>query len=215
MPKVSIIIPNFNRAEYIGACLRSCLSQTEKSEIIVVDDASTDNSKIILDSFGKDIKAIYLPENKGQAYACNEGIKIAQGQYIYRLDSDDYITNITTEYLSKILDENKDIGFVYGDHILVDKNDNFIERVNLNNIDELFSHGAGIMFRKSYLEKIGLYDAEMRHADDYDLLKRYLKNFDGYHLRMPFYRYRQSDKSITRLNKRDEYIQKSDAKDNS
>jgi len=210
----SIIIPNFNRAEYLGRCLRSCLNQTRQAEIIVVDDASTDKSKDILRSFKNKIKAIYLKHNKGQAYACNEGIKQASGQFIYRLDSDDYISENTIFFLSEILTENKDIGFIYGDMILVDENDNFIERINLNTINKLFSHGAGIMFRKDYLERIGLYNPEMRHADDYDLLKRYLKNFDGYHLKLPLYRYRQNPKSITNKGKREEYIKKSDDKNN-
>ena len=213
--EVSIIVANFNRAEFLGRCLRSCLHQTRKSEIIVIDDGSTDNSKVILDSFSGEVKTIYLPENRGQAYARNIGIKSAQGQFIYILDSDDYISEKTIEYLSDILLENKDLGFVYADIQRVDESGNFIERVNINTLDKLFAHGAGIMFRKSYLERIGLYDPEMRHAEDYDLLKRYIKNFDGYRLRLPLYRYSQNKKSITLHNKREEYIKKSDAKNNS
>ncbi len=215
MIDTSIIIPNFNRAEFLGRCLRSCLNQTEKAEVIVIDDSSTDNSKIVLESFKDAIKIIYLPENKGQAFACNEGIKQAKGQFIYRLDSDDYISENAIFFLSELLRENKDLGFIYADYILVDENDNFIKRQNITTIDELFSHGAGIMFRKDYLERIGLYNPEMRHADDYDLLSRYLINFDGYHLKLGLYRYRKNSKSITLKNKRQEYIKKSDeANDN-
>ena len=215
MLDVSLIITNYNKGRFIGRCIRSCLKQSlprDRYEIIVVDDCSTDNSRIIIDSFEDEIEKVYLPENLGVAGASNEGIKKAIGSLIMRVDADDYISENTLLFLAEILIQNKDIGFVYTDHFRVDDDENFLERVNLDNLQNVLDHGAGIMFRKSHLETIGLYDPVMRHADDYDLLKRYYKNFDGYHLRLPLYRYRIWDGNITKQGKREEYIKKSDAK---
>ena len=217
MVDTSVIITNYNKGRFIGRCIRSCLKQSlprDRYEIIVVDDFSTDNSRIVIDSFEDEIKKVYLVENMGVAGASNEGIKKALGSLIIRVDADDYISENTLLFFTEILLSNKDIGFVYGDHILVDDKEDFLGRVDLNNLENVLDHGAGIMFRKTNIETIGLYDPAMRHAYDYDLLKRYYKNFDGYHLRLPLYRYRQHAGNQTKLNKRQEYIKKSDAKNN-
>ena len=196
---VSIIITNYNREKYIGRCIRSCLSQSfrDRYEIIVVDDASTDNSKEVIESFGW-IKPIFLKKNVGVAEASNIGIKKAIGQLIIRVDSDDYINTNTLLFMAELLLSNQDIGFVYPDYFLVDEQGVKIERKNIDTLKDLYTHGAGVMFRKINLEAIGLYDPTLKHSDDYDLLIRYLKNFDGYHLRMPLYRYRFHKGNMTK-----------------
>jgi len=196
----SIIICNYNNKQYLGRAIRSCLKQSIESsryEIIVVDDASTDQSRDVMDGFKDKIISIQLSKNVGIAEASNIGIRNAVGSFVIRVDSDDYINEHTILFLTEILLKNSDIGFVYADHLRVDKNEQLIERVNINTLDKLFRHGAGIMFRKSYLEAIGLYDSGLRNAEDFDLLKRYIKNYDGFHLKLPLYRYRQHDTNMT------------------
>ena len=206
--QTSIVICNYNNQDYIGRAIRSCLKQSAQKgtyEIIVVDDASTDDSREVITCFGDQITAVYLPKNGGVANASNEGIKKAVGKYVIRVDSDDYINENTILFLSEVLNWNHNIGFVYTDHLRVDKEENVIERVDINTLDLLFRHGAGIMFRKQYLEALGLYNPKLRNAEDFDLLKRYISNFDGYHLRLPLYRYRQLDTSITHTMDRKEW----------
>lgn len=201
MIDVSIIITSYNRKEYLGRAIRSCLNQSfprERYEIIVVDDCSIDKSQDVMVGYGEKIVPIYLDKNVGVAEASNIGIKAAQGKFIIRVDSDDYISNHTILFMYEILNANKDIGFVYADHIRVDSEENFLEVIKVDNLDLLLRHGAGIMFRKSYLEAIGLYDGKLRNAEDFDLLKRYIKNFNGYHLKFPSYRYRIHDGQMTR-----------------
>lgn len=196
----SVIITNFNREAYIGRAIRSCLNQSlpkDRFEVIVVDDGSTDGSVDVVNSFGDKVQLI-KQENKGVAEASNVGIRAAQGRFIIRVDSDDYIKENTLLFLTEILLANLDVGFVYSDHIRVDKEENPLERVVINTLDLLFRHGAGIMMRKSYLEAIGLYDPKLRNAEDFDLLKRYIKNYDGYHLKLPLYNYRQHDSNLTK-----------------
>jgi len=197
MTNVSIIITNYNNAKYLGRAIRSCLKQTEKAEVIVVDDCSTDESQDILYSFGDKIKRVILTENGGVANASNEGIRSADSEYVMRVDSDDYINENMVAIFSQVLEWNKNLGFVYGDMLKVDQDEKVLERVDINTLDLLLRHGAGIMFRKSYLEAIGLYNKELRNAEDYDLVKRYITNWDGFHLPLPLYRYRQHDTNMT------------------
>lgn len=198
MIDVSIVICSYNNKAYIARAIRSCLKQSFKNlEVIVVDDASTDNSRKIIESFGDKITPVFLDKNVGVAEASNIGIRNALGSYIIRVDSDDYIQENTILFLSEILNQNKDIGFVYADHLRVDEDETVLNRVKLDTIDKLYKHGAGIMFRKSYLEQLGLYDSQYKNAEDFELLSRYIKNFNGFHLPLALYRYRRHDSNMT------------------
>ena len=199
MVKTSVIITNYNYARYLGRCIRSCLNQTmppEDYEVIVVDDGSTDNSKQVIESLADRVKPVFI-EHSGVAYASNVGIKKALGTFIIRVDADDYINQNMLLFMTEILVWNPDISFVYCDHFLVNEKEEKTERLQLNTVEMLYNHGAGIMFRKSNLEAIGVYDVTLENCEDYDLVARYLKNFDGYYLKLPLYRYRKHDNSLT------------------
>ncbi len=102
-PAISVIIPMYNRKKYIGECLDCLLEQTfPYFEVIVIDDCSTDNSVEIVEGykeiFGERLKLIKLEKNTGHpGEPRNRGIAIAQGEYIYCLDSDDIITETALE----------------------------------------------------------------------------------------------------------------------
>ena len=113
MIKLSIIIPVYNVEKYLEECLDSVLNQTlNDTEIICIDDGSTDNSLNILKEYSKKDKRIKIipKENGGQASARNLGIKEAQGEYIAFVDSDDFIEPEMIEKLyTKAKDNNLDI----------------------------------------------------------------------------------------------------------
>lgn len=90
-PLVSAVIPTFNRANFIGHTIKSVLEQSYKNiEIIVVDDASTDNTRDIVRNFS-DPRIIYicLDNNSGPSIARNTGVRSAKGRFVAFLDSDD------------------------------------------------------------------------------------------------------------------------------
>mgnify|MGYP001256716937 FL=1 len=103
MKTVSVIIPVYNTEEYVEQCLNSVCNQTyEALEIIVIDDGSTDNSlKIIEEFINKDNRFILyrFDERKGVGAARNLGLSKAKGEFIYFVDSDDYVPNETIKYL--------------------------------------------------------------------------------------------------------------------
>lgn len=96
MPKISVIMPVYNVAEYVGECLNSIIAQTLYDiEIICVNDGSTDNSLEILNTFAdKDKRIIVInKKNEGSGIARNTGLKLAAGEYVYFVDSDDWLDN--------------------------------------------------------------------------------------------------------------------------
>ncbi|MBP3546559.1 MAG: glycosyltransferase family 2 protein [Alphaproteobacteria bacterium] len=111
--KVSIIVPVYNAENYLKQCLDSIVNQTYKNtEIICINDASTDNSLSILKDYGKNDKRIKIlsGEHIGAGKARNLGIKNCSGDYLLFLDCDDFFEfNMVEEMLNKIINENSDI----------------------------------------------------------------------------------------------------------
>lgn len=106
----SIIVPAYNVEEYIEDAIKSVLRQNyENYEIIVVDDASTDNTLSILNSIKSDKLKIYSIQHKGVSYARNFAIKKAKGDFIIFLDSDDMLESWTLFNVNKIIKKDKDI----------------------------------------------------------------------------------------------------------
>lgn len=110
MNKISIIVPIYNSEKYIEKCLNSIANQTLNNyEVILVDDGSTDNSKKIVDEFidkYPDKFKYYYQKNSGQASARNLGVEKANGEYVFFVDSDDYIELNACERIYKIADSN-------------------------------------------------------------------------------------------------------------
>jgi hypothetical protein len=113
-PKVSIIIPCYNKAKWIGEAIESCLNQTHKPyEIIIVNDGSTDNSESIITGF-QGVRYFYQT-NQGVSAARNNGLNKATGDYFILLDADD---KLQPEFIEKTLKEmTGDIQICYTDFI--------------------------------------------------------------------------------------------------
>ncbi len=109
MSKISVIIPIYNVEKYLEKCLESVINQTYKDlEIICVDDCSPDNSnKIVQEYLKKDsrIKLIQREKNGGLSAARNSGLNKATGEYVYFLDSDDWIAPDFLEKMYEVITE--------------------------------------------------------------------------------------------------------------
>ncbi len=132
---VSVVIPMFNAEKFIGDCLESLLDQTLKDfEVVIVDDCSTDNSSVVVESFmekfaaqGIRLHLIELQKNSGTpGHPRNIGIQIACGQYVCFLDSDDLLTETALEELT-MLAENFQADVVHTDTFFMLKEDNELE----------------------------------------------------------------------------------------
>ena len=98
MPVISVILPVFNSEEFIRKAIESVLAQTfEDFELIIVNDGSTDSSKDIIDSFEDDRIRLISQSNQGPGAARNNALRIAEGEYIMYLDSDDWLCHDALE----------------------------------------------------------------------------------------------------------------------
>ena len=112
-PHVSVIIPAYNQAKYLGEAIQSVLSQTYLDyEIIVVDDGSTDNTPLVASQFGNNIRYI-RQNNEGLGGARNTGIRNANGVYIALLDSDDLWLPDFLESMMQLAAQNDNASVLY------------------------------------------------------------------------------------------------------
>jgi|TARA_B110000037_G_C17127422_1_gene508884 glycosyltransferase involved in cell wall biosynthesis len=130
-PLISIIIPSYNQGNYIGKCLQSIIDQEQtflNYEVIIQDNNSTDNTKLILEKYqNKKNFLIYHEKDEGQADGINKGIKKAKGQWVTWQNCDDYYlsNNAFSEIFNEIeLDKNKEYGLFYGNMKLVNQRNN-------------------------------------------------------------------------------------------
>lgn len=181
-PIVSVIIATYNRAKSLGTAIESVLKQSYHNiEIIVVDDGSTDQTKVVVQSYFKDSRVKYVfQENRGNnVYPMNKGAALGKGEYIAILDDDDFWSD--HEKLKKqveFLQKNKEYVLVGSGAIKIGQNGKEIVRYLPPEKDEdirekilvssMFVH-ISVLFRKDAWEKVGGYDAEFGGAADWDL----------------------------------------------
>jgi len=170
-PRVSIIIPTYNRAYLLGRAIKSVLKQTYQDfEIIVVDDGSTDNTEEVVKGFNKEkVKYIKYKVNRGGNAARNTGLKNAYGKLIAFLDSDDEYLPEKLEKQLKVFENSNDskLGFVYCGAILRDKNGEFakvLPEVKGDIFREVLKNncitggGSSPLIRRKVFKKCGLFD---------------------------------------------------------
>ena len=121
MLKLSIVIPIYNERETLETLVAKVSAVDYDKEIVLIDDHSTDNSLKLLQGYKKYIKLILNKKNKGIGYCSNLAVKKAKGKYFLRVDSDDYLNKFTVHIMTQILENNKNISFVYADHYRVDE----------------------------------------------------------------------------------------------
>jgi len=184
MPKVSVVIPSYNCARYLPAAVDSVRAQSyPDTEIIVVDDGSTDETPAIAERYGRQI--VYIrTANRGAAAARNRGIRASNGEYLAFLDADDWWEPTKLAEQVPELEKDETVGLVYTDM-----------RVHYDDgttLDSLLSTkplaGCGYIFdqlmqsqfvfpsttllRMSCVRKVGPFDESMRSLEDCDFLLR-------------------------------------------
>ena len=124
MPKVSVIIPTYNRAEFLRSAIESALSQTFKDlEVVVADDKSTDHTREVVESFkDRRIKYILNEGKKGPSATRNTAILASEGEYIAFLDDDDEWLPDKLQRQVEVLDKSQpNICGVYSNRLFIDK----------------------------------------------------------------------------------------------
>lgn len=193
---VSVVITAYNYAPFLERSIRSVLNQSldrSSYEIIVVDDASTDETPKILENYSDILRAFRMEKNAGLAASRNFGIQKARGMYVVFLDADDYLHADALKVQSVFLSENNRLDAVAVDYHLVNEFGDHIEWVSAAEKPI----ACGVMFRKDRLFEIGLYDDSFRAREDEDMRIRFLKKFNIYNIILPLYRYRRHGNNLT------------------
>ena len=202
---VSIVITAHNYAKWLPQSIDSALAQVWPAvEIVVVDDGSTDSTPQIIADYhsSTNLRTVRL-DGVGLAGACNAGIAASTGEYVVRLDADDYFDENLVLVLATYLDQHSDIDVVFSDHYTVDQGGNFrslVRRMRLD--DELVLRdrpalGAGVMYRRSAYDRAGGYDDTLRYQEDYDFWLSLLETSKIANINLPLMYYRQHGSSMS------------------
>jgi len=210
MPKVSVIIPTYNRALYIAETLESVFSQTFKDyEVIVVDDGSSDNTADVLKPYMVRIDYI-RKENGGQGSARNAGIKVACGEYIAFLDSDDLWVPEKLEIQTGFADEHPDAGLIFSDYVVFRADESGqtkeMKRVQIKDQELSFHalfHGnfiptLTVFVRRSCINGVGLFDEsrDLIGGEDYEMWLRIAMKYKLAHIPAFLAKYRDHNNNI-------------------
>lgn len=189
-PKVSVIIPTHNRSYLIGRAISSVLDQSfQDFELIVIDDASTDNTEAVVKSFNDErIKYIRHNINKGGGAARNTGITASIGEYITFLDDDD---EWLRDKLDRQIETMKNLpheiwggiycGFYYitdgkTQTIRADRKGNFQKEI-LNNEIMMGASSSTLLFSREAIMRTGLFDESFERHQDWEFLIRFFRNY--------------------------------------
>jgi glycosyltransferase involved in cell wall biosynthesis len=203
---VSVIIPTYNCARYIGEAIESVLSQTRKAtDIIVVDDGSTDETAVVLRPYIDKRTVSYVrQENQGPGAARNAGIALATGDYIAFLDADDALTPDSLEKRVGLIEAVPEMNFVFSDYFYQDdqastgvallRQQRFLERfasiavetpngtvLSSASFDDVFEipffvTTNTVVVRKRAFEKTGVFRTDILGHEDTDMWLRLARN---------------------------------------
>lgn len=183
MPKLTVIIPNYNHARFLAKRVESVLNQTfQDFELILLDDCSTDNSRLILSQYLGDprVRVQFNDVNSGSTFKqWNKGVRLAQGKYIWIAESDDYADVHLLERLVPVLDDDPRVAFAYCRAWCVTEEgpDGFVDRF-YSNLDDYrwtadfradgreecrnylvqcntITNTSGVVFRRTIFEQVG------------------------------------------------------------
>ncbi len=199
-PKITVLIPTFNRAVYLGECLDSILAQTlAPHQIIVVNDGSSDNTKSVCAAYGKHIDYMESGRQMGKPSAINQGLAKTTGDYVWIFDDDDVALADALRRFVDPLEKNPEYGFSYSTfYFSASRKDNHkigevLYEFKIPDLEEKgfllqlleanFLCGAGLFARTSCYQKVGLFDPDLLRSQDYEMGIRIARHFKG--IRVP------------------------------
>lgn len=188
IPKISIITPSFNQGAFIEETIQSVISQSYPNiEYIIIDGKSTDNTMELLKKYENRLFWISEPDT-GQTNAINKGVRLAKGEIIAYINSDDLYLPCTLEKVVHFFQENPEVAALYGNIIHIDKDSNELERYKPGKLnpkrillENFYLPQPTLFFKRKVLEKIGFFDESMDVAMDFDYWVRISQFFQlGY-----------------------------------
>ncbi len=216
LARVTVLMTVYNGGSPLRAAVASVLSQTFSDfEFLIVDNASTDGTVDYLKSLSDPRVRLLLNEaNQGQTRALNRGIREARGEFLARMDADDFSMPDRLENQVAYLDNHRDVSVVGGWHDEIDENGAFLKRMRYptdpleikchllsdgNLTRRCMSHPT-VMFRTEALREMNGYDESIKFAQDYELWTRLVRAHDIANLPRVVLKYRVSQHSTSNKN---------------
>ncbi len=204
LPKISIITPSYNQGQYIEECILSVKNQNyENAEHIIIDGGSTDNTVDIIKKYAEHITYWVSEKDGGQSEAINKGMKLATGDIVTWLNSDDaYLPNTLTRVVD-LFEKNPNTKLIHGNSILfgMGKKERFTQSVSKNLQEKYLAFipfpQPSSFFKKEILNTIGMLDESLHYGMDYDLLVRIALNYSILQTKEVFSKYRIHAESKT------------------
>lgn len=206
-PLVSVIIPSYNHEKYVEQAIMSVINQTYKNiELIIIDDGSKDKSpyliKELIDKVNSSKIIFETQDNMGLSRTLNKAVKMANGEFIAILASDDmYLPNRIEESVNVLSTAKPNVCAVYSDGFIIDENGRKISKyshkfkvpLSKNTYKELLLRdwiaALSVLYRKSSLFQCGLFDENIE-IEDYDMLLRLAQLFKFDYIPKPLFLYR-------------------------
>jgi glycosyltransferase involved in cell wall biosynthesis len=210
-PKVSVVIPLYNRERYIERTIESVLSQTYSNvELIVVDDGCTDQSLDLVEQYASRLVCLEHPGriNRGQSAAINLGLRKCTGKYVAILDSDDLFAPTKIERQVAYLETRPNVGLVYSNGTAIDEHDRPLYPIfnpghhPPKGPEEILKDcfigcPSSTLVRKTLFETVGPFDESLRAAQDHDMLIRLLEHAPVGYIQDFLWSYRIHGESIS------------------
>ncbi len=198
MPRISVVVPNYNHARFLRKRIDSILAQTlQDFELILLDDCSTDESRPILSSYASDprVRTEFNETNSGSTFKqWNKGVRLARGEYVWIAESDDYAGERLLERLVDVLDADPTVAFAYCQswRVSADDNPEGFADPHLRQIDDRrwtedfvadgheecrnyfvrvnpIPNASAVVFRRALYERVGGADESLRLCGDWKL----------------------------------------------
>ena len=207
-PKVTVYVPCRQYARYLPECLQSLARQTLPDwEAILIDDASTDGSPDLMEDFRARfpdrVRVLRNEQPQGLRANANAALELARGEYVMRLDADDYLDENALLVLAARLDRAPDVGLVYPNWTWIDDAGGYIGQERRKrlwdeaHVPDLPAHGACTMVRRRVLKAIGGYDTDLPAQDGHELWLKTLYRHGVASVETPLFFYRQHAGSLS------------------
>ena len=206
-PTITIYITNCNYGKYLKTAIESSINQTyKKIDLIIVDDASIDISKKILEKYEKYdfITIIYNKKRRGLVKSSNIAVRASKGKFILRLDADDYLHPDALEKMYSEIKKYSNVALIFPDYYLVNGKSKILSRFKYKHktnytLNDLPAHGACSLINKKMFMKIGGYSEKFDRQDGYYIWFSILFNkLKIMHYEKPLFYYRKHGKNLSR-----------------
>ena len=213
MERVSVVIPLYNQAAFVGDALDSVFAQTYCDyEVIVVDDGSTDDSQSRVAAYGPRV-CLVQAKHTGTSAALNQGIARAKGQFIAWLSADDWFAPeklaLEVDLFDREVTDRPDLALVYTDFYSVDEAGTILRRETPPSYPDRATwfetlvetgcliNGSTTLILRSALERVGGFDESLPQSHDYDMWIRLTQSYDFAHIPLPLVYYRIHPHSLS------------------